>query len=328
MSIQHLISIDKEAKLSIDTGRLKIDFVKSAETHYIAACDIAVLILAHPCISISLPVTQELAKNGAVIVTAGEKYLPCAISLPIAANADGSRRPFLQAKYLETETVANWWAQLVEAKIRGQALCAELFDVELAERLRVISQHIEPGDKTAREAQAAGAYWPEYFHSLNAPVDFRDKQEATDPINISLNYGYAILRAIIARSLTAAGLCLNFGVGHYRKDNPFNLADDFIEPFRFLVDQTVWSIFSTHFYENFDKEVKKQLLSKLLASTIKIAGKQYRLFHGIDFAVNSFCLCLDDSRRKLLLPNQPLRPGKLPETRLWQTTQFIDEKSE
>ncbi len=325
MSIQHLISIDREAKLSIDTGRLKIAFIKSAETHYIAVCDIAVLVVAHPCISMSLAVTQELAKNGALLVTAGEKYLPCAVSLPVATNVDGARRPFLQAKYLETETAANWWAQLIEAKIRGQALSAEAFDTELAERLLVISQHIEPGDKTAREAQAAGAYWAEYFHSLNASIDFRDKQGATDPINISLNYGYAVLRAIIARSLAGAGLCLNFGVGHYRKDNPFNLADDFIEPFRFLTDQIVWNIFNNHFYERFDKEVKKQVLSKLLASTIKIAGKQYRLFHGIDFAVNSFCLSLEDPRRKLLLPNQPPRAGKLPEARLWHTTQFTNE---
>lgn len=325
MSIQHLISIDREAKLSIDTGRLKIEFVQADEVHFIAACDIAILILSHPCISMSLSVTQELTKNGAIIVTAGDKYLPCAISLPIATNADGARRPFLQAKYLGTDSAGGWWMQLVEAKIRGQALSAELFDAELAERLRVISQHIESGDKTAREAQAAGAYWPTYFHSLHAPIDFRDKRGAADPINISLNYGYAVLRAIIARSLTAAGLCLNLGVGHYRKDNPFNLADDFIEPFRFLVDQIVWQIFNTHAYETFDKEVKKQLLSKLLASTIKIAGKEYRLFHGIDSAVNSFCLSLEDPRRKLLLPNQSPRPGKMPAVQLWQPTQFSDE---
>ena len=325
MSIQHLISIDREAKLSIDTGRLKIEFVNAGETHFVAACDIAILILSHPCISMSLAVSQELSKNGAVIVSAGDKYLPCAISLPLATNADGARRPFLQAKYLETETSANWWAQLIESKILGQALSAESFNTELAERLRVISQHIEPGDKTAREAQAAGAYWPEYFHSLHAPINFRDKQGATDPINISLNYGYAVLRAIVARSLTGAGLCLNFGVGHCRKDNPFNLADDFIEPFRFLTDQIVWNVFNTHSYEMFDKEVKKQLLSKLLASTIRIANKEYRLFYGIDFAVNSFCLSLEDSRRKLLLPNQQPRPGKTPDMRLWQTMQFIDE---
>ena len=322
MGLQHLISIDREAKLSIDTGRLKIAFGAAGETHFIAACDIAVLILSHPCISMSVAVPQELAKNGAVIVMAGEKYLPCAMSLPIGVNVDGARRSFLQAKYLETDTAGGWWAQLIEAKILGQAHCCALFDKELSERLRVIAKNVESGDKTAREAQVAGAYWPVYFHSLNNPIDFRDKQGATDPVNVSLNYGYAVLRAIIARSLTAAGLCLNFGVGHRRKDNPFNLADDFIEPFRFLVDEIVWKIFSNGSSEIFDKEVKKQLLSKLLSSEIGVAGKNYRLFHGIDFAVNSFCLSLEDSRRKLLLPNQPPRPGKVPNARLWTSVQF------
>ncbi len=325
MGLQHFISIDREAKLSINTGRLKIEFVKAKETHFIAACDIAVLILTHPCISMSVTVSQELAKNGAIIVTAGEKYMPCALALPVGINADGARRPFLQAKYLEKETAGAWWAQLIEAKILGQAHCCGLFDKELGEHLRVIAKHVENGDKSAREAQAAGAYWPIYFHSLNSPIEFRDKQGATDPVNVSLNYGYAVLRSIIARSLTAAGLCLNFGVGHRRKDNPFNLADDFIEPFRYLVDEIVWEVFSNGNFESFDKEVKKRLLGNLLSSEIVIAGKNYRLFHGIDFAVNSFCLSLEDSRRKLLLPNQLPRPGKLPEIRLWQTTQFVDE---
>lgn len=325
MSIQHLISIDREAKLSIDTGRLKIVFSQAQETHFIAACDIAVLLLAHPCISMSLAVHQELAHNGAVVVVAGEKYMPCAMALPLAVNADGGRRPHLQAKYMGTEAVGIWWAQLVEAKISGQAHVAANFDDSLSARLQLIAKHTEPGDKTGCEAHAAQTYWPEFFTSLNSPVDFRDKQGAADPVNISLNYGYAVLRAVIARSLVSAGLCLNLGVGHCRKDNPFNLADDFIEPFRFLVDGAVWRIFRDRRIETFDKEVKKQLLSSLLASTVKIAGKEYRLFHGVDFAVNSFCLSLEDSRRKLLLPNQPLRPGKTPSVALWRSVQFHDE---
>ena len=322
MSIQHLISIDREAKLSIDTGRLKITFAATGETHFIAACDIAVLVLAHPCISLSLAVAQELAKNGAVIVTAGDKYMPCAVSYPLGGNVGGARRPFLQAKYLETETAGSWWAQLINAKILGQARCCERFDQELGTHLRVIAKNVESGDKSAREAQAAGAYWPVYLRSLNNPIDFRDKQGTTDPVNVSLNYGYAVLRAMIARSLTAAGLCLNFGVGHKRKDNPFNLADDFIEPFRYLVDEIVWDIFLNEHYDTFDKEVKRQLLANLLAAGVTVAGKTYRLFHGIDFAVNSFCLSLEDPRRKLLLPNQSLRTGKAAQAQLWQAEQF------
>lgn len=325
MSIQHLISIDREAKLSIDTGRLKIVFTQAEETHFIAACDIAVLILSHPCISLSLAVHQELAKNGALVVAAGEKYLPCALSLPIGVNADGAKRPHAQAKYTDTDHIGKWWAQLIESKILGQSTCAQLFDADLSARLKLIAQHIESGDKSGREAQAAHIYWPEFFKSLNSPVTYRDKQGAIDPINISLNYGYAVLRAIIARALVSAGVCLNFGVGHHRKDNPFNLADDFIEPFRFLVDKIVWNIFYGNLISAFDKDLKKQLLSSLLSSTIKIAGKEYRLFHGIDFAVNSFCLSLADPRRKLLLPNIAPRPGKSPSVSLRDAIQFTHE---
>lgn len=325
MSNQHIISLDREAKLAIDTGRLKIEFPSVGETHFIAASDIAVLILAHPCIGLSIGVLRELAQNGAVIVTAGEKYLPCALNLPLAVNVDGARRPHLQAKYLGAEESGRWWAQLVSAKILGQARIAENFDVDLAARLRLISKHVEAGDKTCCEAHAAQLYWEGFFAHFSNSVGFRDKQGAGDPVNISLNYGYAVLRAIIARSLSAAGLCLNFGVGHCRKDNPFNLADDFIEPFRFLVDGIVWQIFNETAPQTFDKEVKKQLLSFLLQNTVAIAGKEYRLFFGIDHAVNSFCLSLEDPRRKLLLPNLPVRSGKPSSVSLWQAVQFQHE---
>lgn len=325
MSIQHLVSIDREAKLSVDCGRIKIAFSQAEECHFIAACDIAVLILAHPCISLSVAVLQTLAQNGAVVLTAGEKYMPCSLSLPVAVNVDGARRPHLQAKYAGEGENGRWWAQLINAKILGQARVAETFDADLAGRLRLIAGYVEEGDKTCCEAHAAQVYWDGFFARFDNTVGFRDKQGAGDPVNVSLNYGYAVLRAIISRSLAAYGLCLNLGVGHCRKDNPFNLADDFIEPFRFLVDGIVWRIFNGQKIDAFDKDVKRKLLAELLKSTVEIAGKEYRLFFGVDAAVNSFCLSLEDSRRKLLLPNQPARTGKKPSVSLWEAVQFHNE---
>lgn len=325
MSIQHLVSIEREASLSIETGRLKILFPKTESPHFIAARDIAVLLLANPRIRVSLAVFQELAKQGAVIVFAGEKYLPCSIALPIGVNLEGAKRSFLQAKYLKDIHSKRWWQQLVAAKIRGQAVVAENFDTILAKRLRLLSGQVESGDDSALEAQAAQAYWPAFFKSIHNPINFRDKYGATDPVNIGLNYGYAILRAIIARSLISAGLCLNFGVGHCRKDNPFNLAEDFIEPFRFLVDSIIWRLAQRITFIDFDKNIKKNILSSLLLCQVSLADKNYRLFYGIDFAVNSFCLSLEDPRRKLILPNQPPRPGKTASALLWQAKQFYDE---
>ena len=325
MSIQHLISIDREAALSIDTGRLKISFCKGQQSHLIAVCDIAVLVLSHPCIRVSLAVLQELAQQGAAVVFADNKHMPCSMALPVGNNLEGAKRPFLQAKYLSGPESKNLWKQLIEAKIRGQALAASDFDSALSDRLKLISGQVNAENASTREAQAAQSYWPSFFTSLHNPILFREKQGAADPVNIALNYGYAVLRAIIARSLAAAGLCLNFGVGHDRKDNPFNLAEDFIEPFRFLVDRIVWQIASKQFpLEQFDKNVKKQVLALLLASKIGLAGRNYRLFHGIDFAVNSYCIHLEDPRRKLMLPNQPARPGKASSSLLWQADQFED----
>ena len=103
------------------------------------------------------------------------------------------------------------------------------------------------------------------------------------------------------------------------------MADDFIEPFRFLVDKIVWNIFYQKNISEFDRDIKKLILSSLLSSTVSIAGKEYRLFHGVDWAINSYCISLEDPRRKLLLPNIPSRPGKSSTVTLWQTRQFIDE---
>lgn len=310
MPNNHIISIEREARLSADTGRLKIYFPKEDKTHYISFYDIAVLIVAHPQISFSIGVQREIARAGAVIVIADDKRMPCALSLPLGINIEGSKRPHLQAEFINSQERGIWWKQIIEAKILGQAKTAKLFNQTLSEKLTYIAKKVLPADKDCMEAYAAQTYWPQYFTALKSHVLIREKQGAADPINICLNYGYAVIRAIIARSLSSYGLCLNLGVGHRRKDNPFNLADDFIEPFRYLIDGIVFNIFKQYSYKEFNAELKKKLLSTLLENSVEINCKEYRLFQAVDYSVNSFCISLEDPRRKLLLPNQALSPGK------------------
>lgn len=310
MANNHVISVEREARLSADSGRLKIYFSSDGQAHYVAFMDIAVLIIAHPQISISASAQRALALAGAVLVIVDEKFMPCALNIPLGINLEGAKRPHLQARFFNSQEKGIWWAQIVKAKILGQAKAAELFNKTLAGKLTLIAQRVIPGDKDCAEAHAAQTYWPEYFSALGCGVTYREKQNASDPVNISLNYAYAVLRAVVARGLACAGLCMNLGVGHCRKDNPFNLADDFIEPFRFLADMAVFDIFSVKHYAEFNSEVKKKILSYLLNSTVEINGREYRLFQGVDYAVNGFCLSLEDPRRKLQLPNQPSAPGK------------------
>ncbi|MGN0023466.1 MAG: type II CRISPR-associated endonuclease Cas1 [Elusimicrobiaceae bacterium] len=310
MANNHIISIEREARLSVDLGRLKICFPSDNTAHYIAFIDIAVVIAAHPQITFSLGVLRELARTGAVIVTTDEKFMPCALNIPLGINLEGAKRAHSQAKFFNSQERGIWWAQIVRAKILGQAKSSELFNKTLNEKLAIIAKKVMPADKDCMEAYAAQTYWPEYFSALGCSVSYREKQGASEPVNIALNYAYAVLRAIVARGLASAGLCLNLGVGHCRKDNPFNLVDDFIEPFRFLADITVFDIFSRCHYKEFNSEVKKLILSELLKTSVNISGREYRLFQAVDFSVNSFCVSLEDPRRKLLLPNQPESPGK------------------
>lgn len=310
MANNHIISIEREARLSADTGRLKIFFPKEDKTHYVAFSDIAVLIAAHQQISFSIGVQRELSKAGAVLVIADDKHMPCALSLPLGVNIEGAKRPHLQAKFVNSQEKDMWWKQIVEAKISGQAKTAKLFSETLSEKLSYIAKKVLPADKDCMEAYAAQTYWSKYFSALNNPVLLREKQGSSDPLNICLNYGYAVIRAVIARSLSSYGLCLNLGVGHKRKDNPFNLADDFIEPFRYLVDGIVFNIFKQYSYKEFNAELKKKLLSNLLENSVEINGKEYRLFQAVDYSVHSFCASLEDPRRKLLLPNQAVSSGR------------------
>jgi CRISPR-associated protein Cas1 len=313
----HIISIEKPAKLSIDRGRLEINFVEKGEKHYFAPLDIAVLILSHTSILLSSAVSKELSQSGAAIIYIGDSYMPVGITLPFAINRAGAKRPHLQAKFSNSNLIKHWQTQVIKSKIFGQASILSSFSKEDAQRLSIIASKVSNGDEDNKEGQAARFYWNVYFDKLNSSVKKREKQGAEDIVNSCLNYAYAIIRSIVARALVSAGLCLNFGISHSRRDNPFNLVEDFIEPFRYIADKVVLSVIAMNAQnQTLNSQLKKELLSGILQEVVQIENKKYRLFEAIDFAVISFCNSLEDPRRKLLLPNMPVTRGikaELPE---------------
>lgn len=308
MGNDYIISIEKEARLSIDTERLKIFIPLDDKTHYIAVMDIAVLILANPCISLTAPVIQYLSKRGAVILSVDDKFMPSALTLAVGYNIDGAKRPHQQAKLINTEYENEYLDQIIKSKILGQEKVLRLLKKEKADYLLEILKRVKVGDKENIEGLAAKIYWKEYFKAFHSS-EKREKQGANDIINSCLNYGYAVLRAIIARSLCSAGLCLNFGLGHYRKDNPFNLAEDFIEPFRYIVDSVVLKILKIKNDKELSSSLKKEIILNILNFNVKMGVKNYRLFHAVDEAVYSFCSGLTDTRKNLVLPNSYILRG-------------------
>ncbi len=304
MSNEHIITISSGATLSLDQARLVIKIKE--QKHYVALIDIAIIILDSCHISISAAALADLASSGVIVIGCNSHHLPIYLTQPIGINNQGAKRPHQQAYYLYSEQQAKWWAKLVTSKIIAQANNLHNWQSEVAKNLKILSRKVILADKSNMEGQAARLYWQEFFRILNRKHG-RIKQGAVDIVNSCLNYGYAILRAMVARSLAGAGLCLSFGLGHMRKDNPFNLVEDFMEPFRPYIDNIVMNILQID-VKNFEAEelnsnLKKQIIEQILVLRVNLSNKNYRIFKAIDKIVYSYCQCLDNSRKVFILPN-------------------------
>lgn len=326
--------MDSPVYLSIDNGRLQIKIAENNKIHHVAIVDIAVVILNHSQITITHSVLRELANAGAVVVSTDKFHMPCSITLPIGINSQGAARPALQASFLHTSKSGEWWQQIVAAKILGQAFVLESCTIPGYRRLEKMAKKVTVDDKSNMEAQAAKFYWQAFFQAIDDSVRKREKRGAIDRVNSRLNYGYAIIRSMVARSFSGAGLCLNFGVGHYRRDNPFNLVEDFTELFRWVVDITVLNNLNS--FENYDdvgelnRDSKQHLVTKILTTNIPMGRKRWQLIQAVDAICESYCTILKKPTRSLLLPfaNKRGRPViKNSTSRLLNFTQELDTKN-
>lgn len=231
--VKHTLEISQRpARLFLRRNQLILDI--AGEERQFACEDIGVLILQNPAISLSSALLNSLLESGAVVVVCNEKHLPSGLLLPTITHTELVPRLMSQ---LDTGQPARkqTWKAIIQAKIHAQAR-----EVEPPARTALLrlAQSVRSGDPDNNEAQAARLYWPSMFPDRYAAKDKRDP-ESESFFNYALNYGYAIIRASVARALVSAGLHPALGVFHHRRDNPFCLADDVMEPFRPLVDRTV-----------------------------------------------------------------------------------------
>jgi CRISPR-associated protein Cas1 len=201
--------------------------------------DLGVVVVEHPQSTYTHAALVELMAQDAVVVLCGPDHLPCGLVLPLADHNQVVSRIRLQVE-VSVPTKKRVWQQLVRAKILAQAenLAPEGPTVR---RLREFASTVRSGDPDNREAHAARAYWAAWL--LQAPNGIEPEPFRRDPdgagINALLNYGYAIVRAALARAIVAAGLHPALGLHHAHRANLFCLADDLIEPLRPLVDARV-----------------------------------------------------------------------------------------
>jgi len=188
------------------------------------------------------------------------------------------------------------WRQIVRAKIRAQAATlTQLHGSDFG--LRALAPHVRSGDPANVEARAARRYWPRLF----ADLDFRRHRENEDQ-NLLLNYGYAVLRAIVARAICGAGLHPSLGIHHHQRYSTYPLADDLMEPFRPSVDQAVAEFCRTHEeFHRLDSAAKRQIISALTGRYL-VDGQQRTLFDVAARTASSLAEVFLGNAKRIELP--------------------------
>lgn len=249
MSGWRTLIVASDARLTLLHGNLHLQ--RSDGQLSLPLDDLDLVLLESPQGMISHSVLGELARRGVALLVVDSKHTPCGALLPYNQNPRGPT--LLQAQIDLTQPFKKRvWQRIVRQKILNAARCLDLLEKPGGDKLRGIAATVKSGDSTGREAYAAR----EYFRLLDPAF----RRRADSPMTTALDYGYAILRALLARSLSATGLQCALGVGHRSMSNPFNLADDFVECFRPFIDLAV---FRNPPCEELTSEYKSYLVSTM-----------------------------------------------------------------
>ena len=263
--------------------------------------DVGVILVDQPQTTYSHSALQTLMRHGATLVVCGKDHLPAGMLLPIQNHTE--QVPRIHDQIAVTQPVKKrLWQQLVKAKITAQASNLNS-DSPARRKLDVLCEQVKSGDPSNHEAQAAKVYWSAWLNGMDKPPEFRRNPDGKDPINGMLNYGYAVLRAAVARALVAAGLVPALGIHHQNRSNAFCLADDLVEPFRPLVDRTVrQQVRDNHL--NLDQQTKASLLS-LLVSPVLLEHQSSPLMVSLHRMTASLLRCYQKADKMLLIPTLP-----------------------
>jgi CRISP-associated protein Cas1 len=257
--------------------------------------DIGMLVVDQPQTTYSQAALAGLARSDAVMVVCGRDHLPAALLLPLADHG--------QIVWRVAEQIAigrplrkRLWKQLVRAKIRFQAMNLAAEDPS-NQKLLELAKSVRSGDPANVEAHAAQVYWR---HWLNGSCpDFRRDQDG-DGLNALLNYGYAIVRAAVARAIVAAGLLPAIGLFHANRSNAFCLADDLMEPLRPLVDRRVRALYRQG-HEQLNPTAKRGLL-EVLAERVRMGGERGPLMVQLHRMTASLVRCYQGESDRLEIP--------------------------
>lgn len=261
--------------------------------------DIGVVIIDNKQITLTSGLIEALLANNCALITCDSSHLPVGLMLHLCGNTTQSER-FRHQLSASLPLKKQLWQQTISQKIANQAqVLKECFGVEVGNMLSW-SKNVKSGDSDNLEARAAAYYWRNMFDDED--VFIRDREG--EPPNNLLNYGYAILRAIVARGLVSSGLLPTLGIHHHNRYNAYCLADDIMEPYRPYVDELVVNIRKEFDDTDFlDKEIKTRLLS-IPTIEVRINNHRRPLMVAVTETTASLYKCFSGELRKIAYPER------------------------
>ena len=255
--------------------------------------DIGVILVDQPQTTYSHAALARLAESDAAVVVCGRNHLPVAMLLPLADHSQVVWRINDQLA-VSRPLRKQLWKQMVRAKIRAQAMNLA-GGTPARSKLLDMARQVRSGDPANMEAQAARVYWPNW-----RPEESFRRDADGDGLNSLLNYGYAVVRAAVARAIVAAGLLPSLGLKHSNRANAFCLADDLMEPLRPLVDDRASDLYLQGARE-LNRETKAGLL-KLLAEDVRLGDETGPLMVSLHRYVASLVKCFAGDEKRLVIP--------------------------
>jgi len=262
--------------------------------------DIGVVVLDEKQITITHALLSALLDNNVAVITSDDTHHPNGMFMPLSGNTVQTEK--FKAQIEATLPLKkNLWQQTVQQKILNQAELLKRENIE-TENMLYWAKSVRSGDPDNYEARAAAYYWKSLSPLLSNGTGNFFRERFGSPPNNLLNYGYSILRAIVARGLVASGLLPTLGIHHRNKYNAYCLADDVMEPYRPFVDLIVCSVLKKETaIDELTVAIKKELLS-IAAVDIKIKDERSPLMVGLQKTTASLAKCFEGGLKKIAYP--------------------------
>lgn len=259
--------------------------------------DIGMILLDNRQITVTQALLAALLDNNCAVITCDEKHLPVGLLLPLAGHTLQTER-FRNQLNASLPLRKQLWQQTIAAKIRNQEAMLHYATGEHHKMMTNWANSVKSGDSENLEARAAAYYWKNLFPEY---PEFVRGQEGDEPNNL-FNYGYAVLRGIVARALVGSGLLPTLGIHHHNRYNAYCLADDIMEPYRPFVDKVVVDILRQGYGTELSSVVKQKLLS-IPTEEVLIDETRHPLMIAVSQTATALVKCFNGELRNLCYPS-------------------------